>query len=519
MNPTHAADLAFDLIFGCQTIVTGLFKTQLADGIMGMNSRPETFWAQMFNAGKMGDNKAFALCFARQPTAAREGTESGALTLGGADGRLHESPMVFTSQASKGRSEFFSVKVRRVMLRDGLAGESAQSENVNVNEGVKVLDIAASSLNSGGVIVDSGTTDTYWNRAIASEFNKVFAQVSGGRQHNNNPIALTDEELAALPTILFQLESDAATNPDVTDPFHTVGLAGALDPKNPYDVILAFPPSHYMEYDPSDGKYTSRFYPTEGSGSVLGANAMMGHDVFFDVDNDRIGWAESSCDYTTLVTESGYDFQITGMIKDVQTVGNSGAAPSSDCSSYSSGVKCNKAEGCSWYFGKCSKTNDDAPPEDAPTPTVSPTSIADLDPPGRPPPEGVVDDDDKGIVEDAVEAEKEFLDACSTPACQYPVIFGLVIALITGCCLSYCCIRMRGNSSGNNSERYKYARAPGETVEIELTNGNHDGSQHSHESFKDEPDEELSSENGNGNGGGSVNGSYRDEPEFEGDFA
>jgi hypothetical protein len=30
LNPTHAADLAFDLTFGCQTVVTGLFKTQLA---------------------------------------------------------------------------------------------------------------------------------------------------------------------------------------------------------------------------------------------------------------------------------------------------------------------------------------------------------------------------------------------------------------------------------------------------------------------------------------------------------
>lgn len=39
----------------------------------------------------------------------------------------------------------------------------------------------------------------------------------------------------------------------------------------------------------------------EGSGGVLGANAMMGHDVFFDVDNGQIGWAESSCDYTALM--------------------------------------------------------------------------------------------------------------------------------------------------------------------------------------------------------------------------
>jgi hypothetical protein len=55
-------------------------------------------------------------------------------------------------------------------------------------------------------------------------------------------------------------------------------------------------------------------------------------------------------------------------------------------------------------------------------------------------------------------------------------------------------------------------------VEIELTNGAHDnGSHHSHESFKDEPDEEPSNEALGG--GGSINGSYRDEPEFEGDFA
>ena len=67
-----------------------------------------------------------------------------------------------------------------------------------------------------------------------------------------------------------------------------------------------------MEYDPANDKYTARFYVNEKSGSVLGANTMMGHDVLFDVDNDRIGWAESNCDYTALITSNGYPSVLDG---------------------------------------------------------------------------------------------------------------------------------------------------------------------------------------------------------------
>jgi hypothetical protein len=83
-----------------------------------------------------------------------------------------------------------------------------------------------------------------------------------------------------------------------------VGLVDVIDP--------SIPPSHYFEYgSDEDTTYVPRFYTDESSGSVsilgansmsgsvsiLGANSMMGRDIFFDVDNNRVGFTESSCDY------------------------------------------------------------------------------------------------------------------------------------------------------------------------------------------------------------------------------
>ena len=386
--------------------------------LQGMDMRQESYWSQMFRAGKMGENKQFALCFSRQPTAARSGTESGALTLGGVDKRLHLSDMVYTTKSSGGpRDGFYNVQVRAVYIREGSAGESAQSVHSDQLKGVVKLDIPYNQLNTGGVIVDSGTTDTYWNRAISAPFKKAYQEMAG-KEYTHTAMTLSQKDLEAMPTILFQLvtEQDANNHLD-NDADNVVGLAGSLDPDHPRDIILAVPPSHYMEYDEEDGKYTSRFYVTESGGSVLGANAIMGHDVLFDIDNDRIGWAESHCDYTHLITDNGFEWAI-------DPDGDGGL----------DGSKGGKSDACG---GEAS--DDDG-----------------ID--GNPSSGG--NDDGSGI-KDALQT---FADTCNTITCRVSVVVGFFMLMIIGCCLSRC-------FSSSPREELGAAYRPVALKEVEMSNG------------------------------------------------
>ena len=215
--------------------------------------------------------------------------------------------------------------MKRIYVREG-GGQSAAADGDG--QAARNVDVDFSEMNTGkGVIVDSGTTDTYLHRSIAGPFEAVWRKVTGSK-YSNAPVKMTEEELLKLPTVLIQLEgagndvnlqvrlggggkavmlfhivdrSRPSNVPSFDIKFQgdgiAVGLAGRIDPANPADAILAVPATNYMEYSPSKDTYTPRIYFTETAGGVIGANAMQGHNVIFDWERGRVGFAESTCEY------------------------------------------------------------------------------------------------------------------------------------------------------------------------------------------------------------------------------
>jgi hypothetical protein len=67
---------------------------------------------------------------------------------------------------------------------------------------------STSSFQSGkGTIVDSGTTDTYLPRSVASGFTTAFRQATGKTYHAGSAMSLTPAQLNALPSVYFKLDA------------------------------------------------------------------------------------------------------------------------------------------------------------------------------------------------------------------------------------------------------------------------------------------------------------------------
>jgi len=275
--------------FVCQREETGLFQTQLENGIMGLKKSEMHLPSVLRQTGKIPTDQ-FSLCLRDERFTSKEGYHAGLMTIGGVDPAYHTGPMKYARTDGT-----YSVHVRSIYLEEASPALDAKKER-SLNDRRKVK-IDADYSSSGKHTVDSGTTITYFSSSIADGFKKQWKSMTGFDFPPNSEeesISLTKEQVSKLPTILVQLE---AAEEGCDDGPSTEAIARKLDRAHCNDVVLSFPPSHYL-YKEKGEYFINMSFDELGIGEgILGANIMQGHDVLFDGENARLGFATASCKY------------------------------------------------------------------------------------------------------------------------------------------------------------------------------------------------------------------------------
>ena len=109
-------------------------------------------------------------------------------------------------------------------------------------------------------------TDTFLPASMASPFQETWKSVTK-IDFTNEAQVLTWDEVSTMPMISFELKG---------------GLRWIVHPKNYFESL-------------GNNLWKNRIYLDEPSGAVFGSNTMLDHDVFFDLENNRLGVAEADC--------------------------------------------------------------------------------------------------------------------------------------------------------------------------------------------------------------------------------
>lgn len=298
--------LRFEMDFVCTMEIRGITQDLPGDGLLSLSTAPSSFVSQMHAKGKV-KSRLFSLCFNHADDSQGDERSLGTVNFGDINRDRHSSALVWAMNSGKDNigTDNYVVRINNIYL--GVGGGS----NPLLNAARGTMSIA-----SVGQAVDSWIPPDQWMREAGIQTNKAFTVLPkkyesafyesfsklAGASYDQNGIRMTKKVLASMPTIFLQIEphkrSQGAVTPNIP------GLAGRLDALNPFDIILAVPAHHYLSYN-TVTKVATPTIQFSDKVSFLGANVLQGHELVFDLDNHRIGFAEvSSCDGTTELAKS-----------------------------------------------------------------------------------------------------------------------------------------------------------------------------------------------------------------------
>lgn len=336
LQPITGQSTDFYLRFGCQTKITGNFKTQQADGIAGMSPSRNSLWRQIIASSSHRNKRMreqFSLCLKPQKdpfqsiiiegvqeentrnnsTNSSSALSAGVLTFGDIDHRLLPTGQR-PSYAQMSSNIFYNVFLKAVYLKEDRRGSMLSTMTTNSYHYHK-LDISPKILNKGGVIVDSGSTLSYLTPYVyTTQFMELWKKITG---LDDYPRSFTRDELSKyyhkLPTFVLQLQG-SSTSSNLGTLLSSEKLDASLSSS---DILIEIPPSSYIVYSENKGKFYNHFaiphqediYADDpksaaimrgNGGSLLGSSTLQGYLVSFNMENNEMGFFPSSCDYSNI---------------------------------------------------------------------------------------------------------------------------------------------------------------------------------------------------------------------------
>ena len=240
------------LKFTCMTSNEGQFKAQKVNGIIGMNLNKGSFWNQMYQQGAIGSPQ-FSMCLRKQPyipLITDDGYPSGAITLGGVNNRLNNVDMVYIDLEDPDRTGLFRVQIRKIYVHPNGGQRLTGVDRLRSGQTL-LLTKDTKMANEGGVIIDSGTTDTILAPELKPMIDTIWKEVLG-IPFPTKPMILDPKKLKDWPTMIFQMKGSTSGNSLRQREKNTF----FFDEENPNDVLVAFPPSSYMHLNLSTKLYS-----------------------------------------------------------------------------------------------------------------------------------------------------------------------------------------------------------------------------------------------------------------------
>jgi len=203
------------------------------------------------------------------------GYNSGSFLLGGFNDRFHLESMEYTDLVSNVNG-WYVVQIHSLFVG---------TKQVNENFLMRGIQMPSFNTKEKGTIIDSGTTDIYLPKTIAPIFTTIW-QYYSGISYSNSRVEFTFKQFSKIPNISLVLKGG----------YHwVIHPKYYMEPVN--NDLLSNTDLESRQYQPWKGKkeFTNRVYVDEPNGAILGLNVMLGHDIYFDVQNMRIGIAKADC--------------------------------------------------------------------------------------------------------------------------------------------------------------------------------------------------------------------------------